>query len=339
MATITKITVHCSATKASWLMDQPNPLEKQIAEIKRWHVEDNGWSDIGYHHLIGRKGEHGLGTTPETSPGAHVGGMNTGNIGVCLIGGRGSSADDRIDQHFTEAQIAALKTLLLTLKKRYPGATIHGHNEFDNKACPGFDVQAWLRTWLPQQGVHVPELDRPVLRSGARGVSVADAQTMLREKGYQIGEVDGIFGSATRAAVLAFQSDHGLRVDGVVGGDTWGALRDDTKARPVAPHRRLATESDLRAKGSTEIRNADAVQGGAAVAAGGVTLEGMLSRSDDIRDALTTVEGIGAKITSIGAEVWPILIVIAVAGFIVSRMGLMKARRVEKHRTGEQMNR
>ena len=40
----------------------------------------------------------------------------------------------------TPEQIAALKQFLKILKVRYPNATIHGHREFANKACPCFDA-------------------------------------------------------------------------------------------------------------------------------------------------------------------------------------------------------
>jgi N-acetylmuramoyl-L-alanine amidase len=42
----------------------------------------------------------------------------------------------------TEAQKKTLITLLRTLKARYPNATIHGHREFANKACPSFDAKS-----------------------------------------------------------------------------------------------------------------------------------------------------------------------------------------------------
>jgi N-acetylmuramoyl-L-alanine amidase len=35
----------------------------------------------------------------------------------------------------------ALANLLDALMEMYPNATLHGHNEFANKACPSFDVQ------------------------------------------------------------------------------------------------------------------------------------------------------------------------------------------------------
>ena len=42
--------------------------------------------------------------------------------------------------------------------------------------------------------------------------------------GYNVGPVDGIFGPRTERAVLAFQADKGLSIDGVVGNETWKAL-------------------------------------------------------------------------------------------------------------------
>ena len=38
-------------------------------------------------------------------------------------------------------QKAALKALIEQLKEEYPGATVHGHNEFASKDCPCFDVK------------------------------------------------------------------------------------------------------------------------------------------------------------------------------------------------------
>ena len=66
---VREIVLHCAATRPDWMEGRPFP--DQVAEIRRWHVEANGWRDIGYHHLIGRGGEHGVGR-PETEIGAHV---------------------------------------------------------------------------------------------------------------------------------------------------------------------------------------------------------------------------------------------------------------------------
>ncbi len=76
-----------------------------------------------------------------------------------------------------------------------------------------------------------------LLSYGSRGQDVAQVQTLLAQAGYSPGAADGIFGQATRAAVVSFQKDHGLTTDGVVGPRTLSALRSALlpPAPPVPP--------------------------------------------------------------------------------------------------------
>ena len=69
-----------------------------------------------------------------------------------------------------------------------------------------------------------PITTQPMLRTGSRGDAVRKLQELLNAKGYTCGNVDGIFGSKTYAAVLAFQKANGLAADGIVGPLTWGKL-------------------------------------------------------------------------------------------------------------------
>ncbi len=59
-----------------------------------------------------------------------------------------------------------------------------------------------------------------ILRNGSRGADVQRVQELLSTAGYAPGPTDGIFGPKTELAVLAFQDEHGLRVDGLVGPST-----------------------------------------------------------------------------------------------------------------------
>ena len=72
-----------------------------------------------------------------------------------------------------------------------------------------------------------------VLSRGSRGSQVVKLQTKLNELGYNCGAVDGKFGPATAVAVSQFQLDNGLNPDGVVGTDTFVALKIDYNAEPV----------------------------------------------------------------------------------------------------------
>ena len=64
----------------------------------------------------------------------------------------------------------------------------------------------------------------PVLSWNSEGAAVSKLQSWLNELGYNCGAVDGVFGWGTHAAVVAFQEDHNLTADGVVGASTWSAL-------------------------------------------------------------------------------------------------------------------
>ena len=136
-----EIVVHCSATLPSWL--DAEGIDAQLAEIRSWHIADRGWKDIGYHWLIGRKGEIRAGRK-ENVIGAGVMGHNRGVIHVCLIGGFGSAADDIFSDNFTVQQSMALRNQIKAIGSRTRITLLSGHNQYAAKACPGFSVPHWV---------------------------------------------------------------------------------------------------------------------------------------------------------------------------------------------------
>jgi hypothetical protein len=73
------------------------------------------------------------------------------------------------------------------------------------------------------------------IKKGSKGPDVVECQSDLILLGYDIGPkgADGIFGAKTEEAVKAFQGDHGLKQDGIVGRDTWAALDEAVKPSPT----------------------------------------------------------------------------------------------------------
>lgn len=67
-------------------------------------------------------------------------------------------------------------------------------------------------------------LEVAAIRRGDSGSKVKEIQRKLNEKGFSVGNVDGIFGSKTLQAVKNFQKSRGLVVDGIVGNATAKAL-------------------------------------------------------------------------------------------------------------------
>jgi len=141
MRVINEIILHCSAT---W-----SKQDIGAKEIRQWHVKGNGWRDIGYHYVIRRNGQIEPGRDL-SEVGAHCTNHNQRSIGICMVGG-GPNGEDK---EFTKAQFDSLALLVKYLRERFPKATIYGHKEFANKACPVFDVQKFLDEYgIPKQGV------------------------------------------------------------------------------------------------------------------------------------------------------------------------------------------
>jgi peptidoglycan hydrolase-like protein with peptidoglycan-binding domain len=75
----------------------------------------------------------------------------------------------------------------------------------------------------------------PTLLPGSKGSAVAQAQQLLKDKGYYQGRIDGDFGMGTRDAIAAFQRANGLTVDGKVGEQTWKKLQAPAIADVTPP--------------------------------------------------------------------------------------------------------
>ena len=197
--TVRRVFLHCSASD--------NPAHDNAATMDRWHKQ-RGWSGIGYHFFIRKDGTLEYGRDIEKTPAAQAG-NNRGTIAICCHG---------LDKNrFTEAQQFTLYKLCVEINQAYGGhVTFHGHREVAAKACPVFDYKRWLG--LDQygnfEGSGLVEQHVGVYQEGDNGPTIKIIQQVLNI--YD----DGIFGPATRRAVVAFQKKHGLDVDGVVGPKT-----------------------------------------------------------------------------------------------------------------------
>lgn len=125
------IVIHCS--------DTPDDRDVDAATIRGWHVNDNKWSDIGYHFVIRRNGIIELGRDIDVI-GAHVKNKNSISVGLCLVG----------RTEFDPRQFDALRDLVQLLLRLYPDAKIVGHHDLDDsKTCPNFNVAEWFNEATP----------------------------------------------------------------------------------------------------------------------------------------------------------------------------------------------
>ncbi len=97
---------------------------------------------------------------------------------------------------------------------------------------------------IPIPGVHPPVGEGP-LTVGSRGDRVRQLQNTLHQRGYPVGEVDGIYGSITHDAVMAFQRDAGLPQTGVADEGTMRALAAHTGLGSIGERQRPFRPEDI----------------------------------------------------------------------------------------------
>lgn len=135
------LTFHCSGSPAG--------RGDTVSIVKQWDIDRPDLRQIAYHWIVPEEGP-AVRTLPDTVLGAHVGLHNTGNIGVCYIGGVRSGGDpnrarDLIDTR-TTSQKAELQKLAAKYRIVVPGIIVRGHRDWPGvaKACPCFDVKTQL---------------------------------------------------------------------------------------------------------------------------------------------------------------------------------------------------
>lgn len=145
------LVLHCTAT--------PEGREVTSDEIRHWHTDPvkkggRGWKQVGYTdmiHLDGKverlvKNNEDAEVDPwEVTNGAK--GYNTVSRHVVYVGGVSKDGKTAKDTR-TEAQLKAMTAYVRDFHERFPQIRIVGHGELPGvkKACPSFDVAAWLRS-------------------------------------------------------------------------------------------------------------------------------------------------------------------------------------------------
>ena len=141
------LVIHCT--------DTPEGREVSSAEIRAWHTAPaseggRGWKQVGYtdmFHLDGsverlvENNEDAWVDGWEITNGAK--GYNAVSRHIVYVGGR-SKSGKYIDTR-TQAQRDALKAYILDFHRRHPKVRIVGHCDLAAKACPSFNVAAWLK--------------------------------------------------------------------------------------------------------------------------------------------------------------------------------------------------
>ncbi len=114
----------------------------RVRGIQAYHIDSNGWCDIGYHFLVDSDGNVYQGRSSEQRTGAHAGGANTDNVGVSFLGTFTSDVP-------SDAMFSGGAQILAWLADAYAIALdrsrVKGHREWGSTACPGDALYARLQ--------------------------------------------------------------------------------------------------------------------------------------------------------------------------------------------------
>ncbi len=144
-----RITVHHSAM---WTSPDLVTTCKLVRSFQRYHMNQLGWGDIGYHYLIDRTGKVIEGRELRWQ-GAHAGDgiANQRNIGICLLGNFQPGTKERVQRPSTK-QLYSLELLVTSLSDMHgiPVASVFTHAEVHPKGpgatkCPGMYLTPFVR--------------------------------------------------------------------------------------------------------------------------------------------------------------------------------------------------
>lgn len=216
--------VHCSAS------DRAN--HDDVSVMRHWHVNGNGWNDVGYHYFITKAGDIQAGRPVANTPAAQAG-HNTGTIAICLHGLK--------EELFTQKQFESLIALCQSIDAAYPNKQIRfrGHREVSTKACPVFKYKVVLGLDSSGYMTGSPNIAPPT-SSPAPLPPRADKTTQILDNGKPVLilqsilvllgadlQIDGIMGQMTAQALKAFQQKHSLLSENGLDAKTREALIKD----------------------------------------------------------------------------------------------------------------
>ncbi len=217
------VTIHHTAGTNNYSRAQAPAIVKGI---QLFHVESNGWNDIGYNYLVDRFGtiyEGRFGGVDRNVIGAHAQGFNTGAVGIALLGTYGSatpsaSAQDAIARliawrlDLAHVDPTGKSTVVSSGSERYRSGTrvllrhVSGHRDTGLTSCPGNVLYGRLNALAAKaRSIGLPKIFEP---------RVDEVESLFRFRARVSSTVPWVVSIKTVAGVqVAQQAGTGTAVD------------------------------------------------------------------------------------------------------------------------------
>jgi len=220
------------------LSDSDSPCSKckeYWAWCRRFHMNDNGWVDVGYSYFVCPHGNRYPGRQYGYEQAAQPGGNQTWTSVTTGLGG---------NETLTVAQINGIKELRTFLMNKGMKSGIRCHSDFINTDCPGDKARKMVRNGTFTGRPTPPVSERnwlemtvaklPTLKLDDKSFDVKTVRGLLYARGYVKGEMLPVLGdwldtttytTQLESVVMAFQRVMFPTIpkewDGIVGQKTW----------------------------------------------------------------------------------------------------------------------
>jgi hypothetical protein len=217
------VTIHHTAGTNNYSRAQAPAIVKGI---QLFHVQSNGWNDIGYNFLVDRFGtvyEGRFGGVDRNVIGAHARGFNTGAVGIALLGTYGSTAPSAAAEDAIARLIAwrldiahvdpvTSTTVTSSGSERFRAGTrvvlrnVSGHRDTGLTSCPGTVLYGRLNALAAKaRSIGLPKIFEP---------RVDEVERVFRFRSRISSVVPWVVSIKTRAGVqVAQQTGTGTTVD------------------------------------------------------------------------------------------------------------------------------
>ncbi len=209
------------------IIDDHRVCVAQVRSFQKFHMDGNGWMDLGYTLCACPHRQVFVGRGPDHLPAANGKGLNTDHYAVLgLVGNAGFVKPNDLLLH------AILDAIEYLRRTGGAGTEIKGHRDGFSTDCPGTELYRWIQRGAPRpappadpkawpgRNFRFPPYSDDV--TWMSGPDVRRFQEQMRTHGFTLA-VDGFYGLESRTGCKTFQRRVKLPDTGIVDKHTWNA--------------------------------------------------------------------------------------------------------------------
>ena len=211
-----RMSIHHTGIPSS---DGGNPAAR-MRQMQAYHIDNRDWCDIGYHFVVSQSGIVYQGRSTSRRTGAHVGGQNTGNVGISLIGDYSSRTPPSAQM---DAAAKIVRWVHQTDSISLNRTNVKGHREWPGQwtNCPGNNLLSLIPTILQKAAQSPSSSDSSSGSSSSSSTSSAPAWHLKNSLSSGAGDIEFNFARDSDHFIVGDWNGDGRMTPGVVRGNNW----------------------------------------------------------------------------------------------------------------------